>query len=236
MKDSEAGPRSTQMVQSTATNRVMGVIGLITTLFFGYMLWDSDHGFWAVTLILVVGTVCGIIVVTGMGGFTAACPLCDKVFPLDWRKHNRCPWCFAYSEADIPNKRLVEIEQARVESTPTFLLPLAREFQLPKICCACGRSAFGTRRGHLTYNLQNQILPGTKHIEYWLDIPYCELHADSTNDEESGWDSALDYRSKKPDSSSQYPVPGLKVSSYRFYRAYVVINAIQDHVKPKISV
>jgi hypothetical protein len=87
------------------------------------------------------------------------------------------------------------------------------------------------------------MLPTVKHIECSLDIPYCEVHGKSNEAADTldaallgpGVATALDYRSKKAVGESQYPVPGLKVSSYRFYREFMRLNEIKNHVDPQIS-
>lgn len=236
MRTPEPELRSTPIKQSTNQNRISGVFFTIVCGGAAFGLWNSSHGFWAIIALLVAVMFFWLMVVKGRGDATAACPLCNKGFQLGLGiEHNRCPWCFAYSERDRTIERLSEVEEGRMEAKPTFLFPLPKTYRFPQICCVCGRSASGSRTTHATYNLQQEWLPAKTHVEYSLDLPYCELHAHSAEADAPGMETALDSRSKKADGVSTYQVPGLKVSSYRFYREFLRLNGIKDHVDPKIS-
>jgi hypothetical protein len=233
MKDPETALRSTPITQSTKQNRINGVFFIIVCGVAALWLWNSSHGFWAIIALLVAVFLFWTQVVKGYGEATATCPLCDKTLQLAaLGKHNRCPWCFAYSERDRTIERLSEVEEGRIEAKPTFLFPLQKTYRFPQICCVCGRSASGSAVTHATYNLKLEWLPGKKHLEYSLDLPYCELHAHS---KEIDVETALDSRPKKADEKVWKSVPGLKVSSYRFYREFLRLNGIKAYVEPEIS-
>ena len=52
----EAGPNSQGMPSTpTPKNRCLGILCMIVSGFGGYALWDNDHGFWAVAVVLVFG-------------------------------------------------------------------------------------------------------------------------------------------------------------------------------------
>ena len=211
---------------------------------FGGGLWSSS-GVLSIIVILAALMIGGGMLITGFGNATGTCPLCDKVFNLGvMDKHHRCPYCFGYSESDKRIEQLSAVEEGRTEAKPTFLVPLPKAYRLPRICCVCGRPASGSRTVHARYNLRSEILPVSKHIEYSLDIPYCEDHAQDTEAASAfnstllgpGVETALDARSKKADGASVYQVPGLKVSSYRFYREFLLLNGIKNHFDPQIPV
>jgi hypothetical protein len=231
----------TQVIQSRTKNRIVGLGILVGGTFFGAVLGSSSDVL-AVIVILASLTIGGYALITGAGEGTAACPLCDKTFQISsLSKHSRCPWCFGYSERN--KEQLLAVEDGHAEAKPAFLLPLLKTYRFPQICCACGQSATGSRTAHTSYNLRSELLPTVKHIKCSLDIPYCEVHGKSNEAADTvdssllgpGLAAALDYRSKKAGAVSLYPVPGLKVSSYRFYREFLRLNGIKNYVDPQIS-
>ena len=230
MRGSGPALRSTQIVQATKSNRVQGVVSIIVGGLVALGLW-SDHEVWSIIVLLLSVVVGGKMVVTGKGDETSVCPVCEKptLIHADSGKFLRCSWCYAYSERD--SDRLVEVEKGRVEASPTFLFPIAKTVRFPLLCCACGRPASGSKATHTTYSWRHQTLPAIRQLKFSVDLPFCKLHAQGTE----GADTAIDYRTKKAGGVSQYPVPGLKVSSYLFYRECLLLNGIKDDFDPKIS-
>lgn len=228
--------RSTPVVVSKGTNRMNGIGGTVAVAIFASMLW-SDHFFWAIVVILVGGGISLWMIITGQGDSEADCPTCMKRFilRLDFEaKFRRCPWCFSYSEQDKTTKHLTEVPENYVSETPVFLVPLPKSFKLPIICTVCGLPATGARQFVAKYSIRDGSLTTTRLITYSIDEPLCKIHS-RENESEKVAKTSLDVRSKKPDGTAPYQVPGLEVSSYRFYRAYLEMNSINDHCAPEMK-
>lgn len=226
---------ATAVTQATRANRQEGVYITICIVLFSVGLFYYDHPFWAVFFLLGIPFAVKKIL-TGEGHRETTCLTCAKSIIIDEHeraKYLRCPWCFAYSEWDKEGERLLEVEDGRVNHNPMFLLPFAKTFRFPPICCACGRPASGTRATDASYSWKDATTPvlSRRTVKLSVDLPCCELHAQG----EQGVAIKLDRRCKFAGGGVGYLVPGFKVASYQFYHAYLLLNGIKDEFTPNIS-